>query len=72
MSTDARATLPYSATVDEAARLSGLSKSTLYELMSAGKIEAKKLGRRTLIVMDGVRKHVDGLPPAKIQGRRRQ
>ena len=69
MSTDARATLPYSATVDEAARLSGLSVSTLYELMAAGTIKGRKSGRRTLVLMDGVRKHVDALPEADIKGR---
>lgn len=35
--------------VIDAAKILGISRSTLYELISAGEIEIVKLGRRTLI-----------------------
>lgn len=58
------APLPFSATVNETIRLSGLSKTALYLLLGQGHIEARKRGKTTLILMDGVRRYVDALPRA--------
>lgn len=58
------APLPFSATVNETIRLFGLSKTALYVLLAEGRIEARKRGKTTLILMDGVRRYVDALPRA--------
>lgn len=58
-------TLPYSASIKEAIRLTGLSKTKLYALLAEGKLQGKKHGRRTLVMMDGVRAYVDALPRAR-------
>ena len=60
MSTDQ--ILPFSATPAEAGRLSGLTKTAIYNLLNAGVLEAHQSGRRTLVLMDGVVRHVQSLP----------
>jgi excisionase family DNA binding protein len=47
-------------TVDEACRATTLGTSTIYELMSAGKLESFRVGRRRLIRADSLRKLVAG------------
>jgi excisionase family DNA binding protein len=51
----------------DAAKASGLGRSTLYELIAAGKIEARKMGARTLIPVDSLRRFIESLPAAKIR-----
>jgi excisionase family DNA binding protein len=48
--------------VTEAARLLSLGRTRIYELIDAGDLEARKLGKLTMITMDSVRRFVDGLP----------
>ncbi len=57
--------LPISASVDEAVRLSGLSKTDLYALLAAGTIDARKRGRKTLIMVDSLQRYIESLPRAK-------
>jgi len=45
-------------TVAEFCRLSGLSRSTVYELISDGTIASIMQGRRRLIVLESWRRHV--------------
>ena len=59
--TDTLLTLPYAATVEDAATLSGLSRTALYGLLADGTIQGKKRGRKTLIVMGSVVRHIDSL-----------
>jgi excisionase family DNA binding protein len=40
----------------------GVSRSTLYELIAAGDIQAVKVGRRTLIRHDELERYVQSLP----------
>ena len=61
-------TLPYSAGIEEAVRLTGVTRTQLYNLLAEGKVQAKKSGRRTLVLMDGLRAYVDGLPSARFGG----
>lgn len=49
---------PMAVSAPEAARLLGVSKPTLYELMGREDFPAFKLGRRTLISVDGLREWV--------------
>ena len=58
-------TIPFSATVADAVRLSGIGRTELYRLLGEGSIKAKKSGRRTLILMDSVRDYVQRLPDLK-------
>lgn len=53
-------------TVEEAVRLSGLSRTVLYRCIAAGEIEARKQGTRTLIVVASLRAHLANLPASKI------
>lgn len=41
--------------VDDAARQSGLGRTTLYELMQAGQLPFAKIGARRLILVDDLR-----------------
>ena len=49
---------PMAVSAPEAARLLGVSKPTLYELMGREDFPAFKLGRRTLNSVDGLREWV--------------
>jgi hypothetical protein len=54
-------------TIDDAAAASGHTRSRLYDLIGSGDIEARKAGRRTLIVGDSLRAHLARLPRAEIR-----
>ncbi len=45
-----------STTIAGACQASGLGKSKLYELISAGKIDTVKVGRRTLVKVESLRR----------------
>ena len=51
----AAAAEPISVKIPEAVRLSGLSRSRLYELMKSGEIEFAKVGSSTLILVESLR-----------------
>ena len=55
---------PLTVTIQDAVRLSGLSRSELYRQLSAGHIHARKSGSRTLIVWASLKAHVEALPEA--------
>jgi excisionase family DNA binding protein len=49
-------------TVPDAATLSGLSRSAIYEALKRGDLAAKKAGGRTLILVADLRAYMIGLP----------
>lgn len=51
---------PISVRIPEAVRMTGLSRSRIYELMRAGEIRYSKVGRSTLILVDSLRSFVEG------------
>ena len=53
--------------VADAVRYSGIGRTSLYELMGAGKIEHRKAGSRTLILAESLRSYIASLPPADIR-----
>jgi excisionase family DNA binding protein len=53
---------PIALGVKDAAAFIGLSKSRLYELISAGAIEARKLGHRTVVPTASLRDYVESAP----------
>ncbi len=54
-------------TIEDAVRVSGLSRTRLYELMGLGTLVGKKAGRRTIITGDSLRTLIENLPPANIR-----
>jgi hypothetical protein len=58
---------PYTITVAEARRLSGLSRSELYRRLGAGHFQAVKAGNRTLIILETLLAHLRSLPRATFQ-----
>jgi excisionase family DNA binding protein len=54
-------------TIADATKISGIGRTTLYEAIGAGKIEARKAGNRTLIPAESLRAFVAGLPAANIR-----
>ena len=54
-------------TVQDACRAIGCGRTSLYSLISAGKIEARSLGSRTIIPAESLRRFVASLPPAPIR-----
>lgn len=48
--------------VKDAAAFVGLSKSRLYELISDNRIEARKLGARTVVPVASLRAYVESAP----------
>jgi excisionase family DNA binding protein len=53
---------PLAVTLPVAVRLSGCSRSALYRAISAGQLEARKAGRRTLILTDALEAFLARLP----------
>jgi excisionase family DNA binding protein len=63
---------PLAYTIADAVKVTGIGRTTLYELIGAGKIKASKAGNRTLVMADSLRDYVDSLPTADIKtGQRR-
>jgi excisionase family DNA binding protein len=52
---------PVLVTVEEAAGLLRIGRTTAYELVMSGKLQSVKVGRRRLVVRDGVGTYVDEL-----------
>jgi excisionase family DNA binding protein len=48
--------------IDEACAVAALGRTTLYSEIAAGRLEARKAGRRTLITADALSRWLDGLP----------
>jgi hypothetical protein len=61
---------PLAASIPDACRISGLSRSEIYRHLGAGDIRAVKSGSRTLILLDSLRAHLASLPPATFRAPR--
>lgn len=46
--------------INDAARALGLGRTSIYSLINDGKLEARKLGRRTLVTTQSIRALIDG------------
>ena len=53
---------PIAVDIPEAERISGLGRSGIYEGMNSGEIDGVKNGRRTLIILESLRRYVASLP----------
>ncbi len=54
---------PISVRIPEAVRLTGLSRSRLYELMKSGEVEFVKVGSSTLILVESLRAFIQSRRP---------
>jgi excisionase family DNA binding protein len=54
-------------TIADAVKVTGIGRTTLYELIGAKKLDARKAGNRTLITADSLRNYIASLPPADIR-----
>ena len=50
---------PISVRIPEAVRMTGLSRSRLYELMGSGEIEFVKVGASTLILVESLKAFIE-------------
>jgi excisionase family DNA binding protein len=57
----------FTATIPGAGEFSGLSRSEIYRLLASQQIRAVKSGKRTLILMDTLKAHLENLPPAQFR-----
>ncbi len=48
--------------IPEGAEMIGHGRSFLYELIKQGKVDARKSGRRTVLMVESLQRYVDGLP----------
>lgn len=55
---------PIAYTIPEAAKAAGIGRSTLYEEIAAGRLSARKFGRRTLILREDLEALLKRLPVA--------
>ena len=56
---------PLGLTVPEAAKVAGVGRSTVYEELASGRLKARKLGRRTIILEADLRDWLAALPAMK-------
>lgn len=53
-----------SVTIPEAVEMSGLSRSSLYGLFKSGQIRPRKHGKRTLVMVEDLKRYLENLPVA--------
>jgi excisionase family DNA binding protein len=51
---------PLAYSISDACRVSSLGRTRLYQLISEGRLEARKIGKRTLIPAASLRALIDG------------
>lgn len=52
----------YTHSIDEFAKLAGLSRVTVYNEIRSGKLKARKIGRRTVVLADDAKAYLNALP----------
>jgi hypothetical protein len=55
---------PLAYSVAEACRISSLCKSSIYNFTRAGKLETRKIGRRTVVLASSLRELIEGVDAA--------
>ena len=58
---------PLAFTLAETCRISGIGMRKVYDLIGLGVLDARKSGRRTIVMADSLRAYVNNLPPASIR-----
>jgi excisionase family DNA binding protein len=52
--------------IDEAAQQANVCRDSIYAAIRSGQLEAKKAGRRTLVMADALRRYLDALPSLQL------
>lgn len=60
MSQESASHTPLAYSIDEACRVSSLCRSKLYQCIRENKLQIRKVGRRTLVPADSLRRLIDG------------
>jgi excisionase family DNA binding protein len=55
-------------TIDEVCELVGVSRTSLYEVIARRELSVRKRGRRTLVLVDDLKKWIGSLPEILIGG----
>jgi excisionase family DNA binding protein len=63
MSTDVPLDTRIAVTIADGAQLIGMGRSTLYQLIGDGVIPARKIGRRTVVLVVDLERFVSSQPP---------
>jgi predicted DNA-binding transcriptional regulator AlpA len=58
---------PILVSVNDVLILSGMSRSSLYRRLGEGRLEARKLGSRTMVVAESLRAFLDSAPVVTIK-----
>lgn len=58
----------FAVSVNEAVRVSGVGRTSIYEAIGDGRVEAVKCGAKTLILMDSLRAFIASLPRIHVRG----
>ena len=53
---------PMGLTINEAAQIAGVGRSTIYEELASGRLSARKCGTRTIIPAPALQEWIDRLP----------
>ena len=53
--------------IPDAAKLIGIGRSSLYELVATGQLDARKIAGRTVITTASLRQLLDAAPAAKVR-----
>ena len=57
---------PLAVSVNEAARMAGIGRTSLYSAIQNGQLKTRHFGRRTLIEVDSIRAFLASLPLNKL------
>lgn len=55
-------------TINEAVKVSGIGRTTLYAEIRAGRLITHKVGRRTIVLFDDLKTYLENLPKMNIPG----
>jgi hypothetical protein len=69
---DAKMISPLFVDTKNARQILGCGHTKLYELITLGRLDARKLGAKTVISTESIRKYADELPKAQINSQIRQ
>lgn len=57
---------PLAVSIVDAAAMMGVSRATFYRELSAGRISARKSGKRTLVLVEEIQRWLDNLPTSNV------
>ena len=60
--------LPISLSIQQAVKMTGIGRTSLYEAIKSGGLRIRKCGSRTLIRYDDLKQFIDGLPSTQRAG----